>query len=379
MKDTPKSSTQRRWTIILIGLFMVFLWLPSLDTFFHVDRTKPPSENRALASIPKLQSGIQEYVKGLETYFNDHFGCRKLLMQWHNKLRWSLFKDKSTRNVLVGKDGWLFYTISQMIDHYSGQLQFTPEQLHDWQVLLEARRDWLAKRGIAYLFVVTPDKLSIYPEYLPDWVVRVRPQTKLDQFMAYMHEHSTVPVLDLREVLRDGKKIYPTYLKTDMHWNFFGGFLAYQEIMRALARERPDLGAPLSLTNFTLANAPAPGGDLARFIGVNMPEENSILFTAKPELPVITTKMPDAEHIKDPRHTDNPQAKGRIIVFHDSFGMSWVPFLGYHFNQVTYLWYYFIDPEKIESEKPDIVVNEMNERFFNIQDPKELLAKEALK
>ncbi|MEI9865253.1 MAG: hypothetical protein WDN00_12025 [Limisphaerales bacterium] len=43
------------------------------------------------------------------------------------------------------------------------------------------RRDWLAKRGIAYLFVVAPDKHSIYPEELPGWAVKVRPQTKLDQ------------------------------------------------------------------------------------------------------------------------------------------------------------------------------------------------------
>ncbi len=108
-----------------------------------------------------------------------------------------------------------------MIDHYSGQLQFTPEQLHDWQVLLEKRRDWLARRGIAYVFVVAPDKHTIYPEELPNWVTKVRPQTKLDQFYDYMHAHSTVPVLDLREIVRGGKKTCPTYFQTDTHWNFF--------------------------------------------------------------------------------------------------------------------------------------------------------------
>ncbi len=49
---------------------------------------------------------LQGYLAGLEAYFNDHFGCRKCLVQWNNKLRWSLFKDKNTRNVLVGKR-WL--------------------------------------------------------------------------------------------------------------------------------------------------------------------------------------------------------------------------------------------------------------------------------
>ena len=378
MKDTPKSSTRRRWTIILIGLFMVFLWLPSLDTFFHVDRTLARSENRNLATFPKLPAKPQAYVQGLEAYFNDHFGFRKFLVRKFNRLRWSLFKEKNSY-VLEGKDGWLYYTVGEAVDHYSGLLQFTPEQLHDWQVLLEARRDWLAKRGISFLFVVAPDKHSIYPEYLPSWAVKVRPQTKLDQFVAYMHEHSTVPILDLREVVVNAKQTRPTFLKIDAHWNLFGAFVAYQEIMRALAREHPGLDAPLPLADFTVTNELKMGGDLARFIGVNMTESNYFNFTAKPELPRFSTELSPPEHPQTPKFTKNPSAKGRVIVFQDSFALGWIPFFGYHFNQVTYLWQYNLDPAWIEREKPDLVIMEMNERFFNTEHPKSLLAKEALK
>jgi alginate O-acetyltransferase complex protein AlgJ len=214
MNPATTTSTLQRWTnAVLIALFMALLWLPGLDSVFHFDWTPPRSENRAMASYPKLQPGwhgLQAYVAGLEAYFNDHFGCRKCLVQWNNKMRWSLFKEKNTRSVLIGKNGWLFFTESQMIEHYRGQIQFTPEQLHDWQVLLEKRRDWLARLGIPYLFVVAPDKQSIYPEDLPDWVAKIHPQTTLDQFFAYMHEHSTVSVLDLRNVVRDAKQTCPT-------------------------------------------------------------------------------------------------------------------------------------------------------------------------
>ena len=387
MNPTENIPVLTRWTnTLLIGLFMAMLWLPTLDTFFHLDWAPPTTENRALASLPKTPAGwrqLQPYVAGLEVYFNDHFGCRKCLLQWYNKVRWSVFKDQNTRSVLIGKDGWLFYTHAQMIDHYSGLLQFTPEQLHDWQVLLEKRRDWLARRGIAYLFVVTPDKHTIYPEDLPDWVKKVRPLTKLDQFVAYMRTNSTVFVLDQRDVLLRAKQTHPTYYKTDVHWNYIGGFVAYQELMQALAEQRPGL-EPLSFTDFTLTNCvPAPGalakgGDLAKILGLSMIESNYFELIPKPGMPQFTFKEPPPERVHDPRFTNNPQAKGRMIIFHDSFALNWIKFLGYQFNQVTYLWQYDLNPAYIEQDKPDIVVTEMNERFFNTEHPAKMMASEAL-
>lgn len=381
MNDTSNTPAPTRWTnVALIGLFTAMLWLPTLDTFCHIDWTPPHNENRAMAAIPKPPSdrhGLQIYVGGLEAYFNDHFGFRKCLVQWNNRFRASLFKDNNTRDVLVGKNGWLFYTMGDAVDHYSGLLQFTPERLHDWQVLLEKRRDWLARRGIAFLFVVTPDKHTVYPEELPDWAVKVRPQTKLDQFVAYMHEHSTVPILDLREVECNAKKIHPTYLKNDAHWNFFGSFVAYQELMRTLAAQLPGL-EPLPLTSFTLTNQLESGGDLARFLGVSLVESNYFSLVPKPGLPQFTTKLSPPDYPKDPKFTNNPQAKGRVIIFHDSFAMGWIQFLGYHFNQVTYLWRYDLDAAGIEREHPELVINEINERLFNIEDPQKLMVQEAL-
>jgi alginate O-acetyltransferase complex protein AlgJ len=388
MNQSFKPSALTRWTNwVLIGLFMGMLWLPGLDSIFHFDWSRTPTENRALNRFPKLPAswhGVQAFVNGLESYFNDHFGCRKCLLQWHNKLRWTLFKDQNTRNVLVGKDGWLFYTQNQMIDHYTGLLQFTPEQLHQWQVLLEKRRDWLAKQGIAYLFVVTPDKHTVYPEYLPDWLIKskIRSQTKLDQFVAYMHEHSTVPILDQRKVVIDAKHIYPTYFKTDVHWNFFGAFVAYQQLMEALDQLRPGLDKPLPLSDFTVTNWVIPemtvGGDLAKILGLKMTEHNSYCLFPKSGPAPFTSKIAPPDHPKEPRYTDNPKAKGRMIIFQDSFAMNWLQFLGYHFNNVTYLWQYYFNPAYIEAHKPDIVVTEMNERFFNIADPRKLMEEESL-
>src|ERR1039458_10804134 len=111
MNDLSHTATSTRClNAVLIGLFTAMLALPMLDTFCHLDPTNPRNENRAMAVLPQPPSdrhGLQTYVGGLEHYFNDHFGFRKCLVQWNNKFRASLFKDKGTRDVLIGKNGWL--------------------------------------------------------------------------------------------------------------------------------------------------------------------------------------------------------------------------------------------------------------------------------
>ncbi len=312
----------RRTNRALAGLFLLLLWLPMLDSVFHFDWTASLNENRRMAEWPELPRswhGLQAYAGGLEAYYNDHFGCRKCLVQWHNKLKWSLFREKIAGDVrlLPGKDGWLYYTEGDMVDHYTGELQFTPEQLHDWQVLLEKRRDWLAKRGIKYLFVVAPDKHTIYPEYLPDWIKKVRPQTKLDQFIAYMREHSTVPVLDVRDVIRAAKTPHPVYMRTDTHWNDIGAFVAYQKLVESMARQLPALKLePLPLASFDLTNRLMPGGDLARLLGLSMTESNAWFLNPKPGLPSFTImRSPRLNIPRNPCSAPMPWPKAGSLFF----------------------------------------------------------------
>jgi alginate O-acetyltransferase complex protein AlgJ len=368
---------------VLISLFAVFLLLPLLDLAFHIDLTSVQSENRLLAPWPpppKNRVELRAYCSKWEGYFNDHFGCRRVLIMWHNKLKWAVFRDKNAKNVLIGTDGWMFTSNNQMIEYFRGALPFTDKELNDWQKLLEHRRDWLARRGITYLFVIAPDKQSVYTEYLPAWLKDLGGQTRVDQFFAHMKTHSTMAVLDLRPTLLAAKESAPTYQKTDTHWNQFGAFMACAELVRVLAQQQAPGLAPLALDSFDQTNRHTFGGDLvnARGISINMAESNAVFFTPKPALPALETFEPAGQLLKDMAFSKLPGKRGRAIVYHDSFGRYWVPFLGYQFGEVDYFWQYDLDPKIIEQQKPVVVVNEMLDRFFNVTDPRQLSAKEAL-
>src|SRR5690606_35226540 len=120
----------------------------------------------------------------------------------------------------------------RMIDLYRGTKVLSEEDLQSWQNLLECRRDWLAERGIQYVFVITPTQQSVYPEYLPDWL-EPGPFTTIDQFVKHMTANTTVEIVDLRGPLIERKGVGPdrVFLHTDSHWNMLGGFFGYQTVI----------------------------------------------------------------------------------------------------------------------------------------------------
>ena len=377
--------------LILIGVFWLLLWAPSLDTVFRVDHSRQPGENRLPAQFPIWDhvhpAAVQRYLTGLDNYFADHFGFRNKLIRWFQNLKISLFHDRSVYNVIAGQHGWLFSSDLKMIEHYLGIARFTSGELEQWQSLLEKRRDWLAKQGIEYLFVIPPDKQSIYPEELPQWLLNATPTNrscKLDQFLQHMAKNSTIRILDLRPPLLDAKNVRPTYLKNDSHWNLYGGFIACQELIKVLSRPFADL-PPLLISDFAWSNAPATGGDLARILGSEFPDQN--LFQVTPGnglVPLATVLATNIDSVWDQHRmvviTENPSPRARsAMVFNDSYGDALHPFLGYSFKRVVYVHdNREFNPSAILANKPDVVISEMLQRYFNTLSPVELLAKEPL-
>jgi alginate O-acetyltransferase complex protein AlgJ len=371
---------------VLVGIFAFLLWLPTFDSFLHLDKAPTPNEKRAPAKFPAFAAtfdGLRTFLAGLEAYYSDHFGFRKRLIRWEHRWKRDLFKESTLSDVMIGRDGFLFYAGDNMIEDFRGTKPFEIAQLQAWQSLLEGRRNWCARHGIKYMFVLTPDKHSVYPEFLPDWMTRVGKETRADQFINWMKAHSNVEVLDLRPPLIEAKKIQRTYLFTDTHWNFFGGFIGYQNVIETLSKQMPEL-KPLSLDQFEQKTTEQPGGDLAGMLGEEQTLREKNYFGLEPKPPLEALKTVTETNflnkkwgnLAEPRITTNPRAQGKAILFHDSFALGWVPFLGYHFHQVVYIWKYNWEKTFVEREKPDVVIDEMLERFLVHENPTALKEKD---
>src|SRR4051812_34236370 len=102
--------------LTIVG-FVVLLWLPTADYFFKFDHARAPVENRFPAKWPEF-SGVRQcqgFIAGVESYFNDHFGFRKRLVRWHSHWKAQWFAADSGQDVVVGRDGWLFFTGGRMM------------------------------------------------------------------------------------------------------------------------------------------------------------------------------------------------------------------------------------------------------------------------
>lgn len=406
---------------LLVGLFLAAVWLPLIGQTFAPDRTAGRQEKRQLAPLPHLawtRASIAAFPRAFEAYYNDHFGFRSFLIREHIRLRFSWLGSLSDTEVLVGKDGWLYFRGAGAMDYYSATSPLSAKALEGWQRCLEERRDWLAERDAAYLVVFVPIKPTIYPEHLPDSIQRLREDSRLDQLMDYLRARSDLHVLDLRDALLAAKAEYQVYYRTDSHWNELGAYVGYRRIVEALQKILP-LPGPLPLSSFRVDYRTRPGGDLATMVGMRdtfsekaphltpirpwrVRPEQAIGYSTLVEAFADTYGVPAPEGgeqaVRKRAVLRRPSARDRFIlakpdlylymavekdddrlptavVFHDSFTAERLYyFLSDDFRRIVFLWNETVDAAMtfdtalVERERPDVVIHEMAERVL-MSDP----------
>jgi hypothetical protein len=340
--------------------------------------TAPPKvlaeENRRPALPPKWRP-LQRIPRKFDAYYRDRFGFRAELVGLHNVVKVLGLGVSTHPKVVIGKDGWLFLDDEQSFEDYRGRRPFLENELERWCMLMERRRDWLARRGCAVLFVVAPNKESVYPEFVPE-ERGPRGRTRLDQLLDHLRRRSDVAVLDLRPALTAarGTEAGPLYLRRDTHWNDRGAFAAYRAICGGLARDFPGL-TPWPREGFEdreLPRSPEPTSpDLSRMLHLEswLPQAFPSLQPRRPRRAAAApAPRPDRFQPAATRtaaFTVADASLPRLAFFGDSFGWSLQPFLAEHFRRSVFV-YHTGAPDRalIEEERPDLVIHEVCERFL---------------
>jgi alginate O-acetyltransferase complex protein AlgJ len=349
---------------LLILVFVAVIALPGLAMTLGVNRGDAGGENRTLAPFPTVSwtwESVAAFPDGFTAYFDDSFAFRSTLVEGQAAVRLKLLNVSPSPAVVRGRDGWLFYAEDGAMDDYATAQPLTHTELELWRTALQGMHDWLRERGVAYVFVISPDKHQIYPELMPA-TIRGTAHGRIDQLVDYLSARSTVPVLDLRPVLRDAKTRERVYHRTDTHWNDRGAHLAYQAIMSALSRSIPAL-APRDRSRFQPRDVRRPGLDLAGMLGMTriLTEDDLTLVPLDPRTArIVEPQNPGTRGLEPRLVTERAQAGGlKAVVFRDSFAAALIPFVSEHFSRVVYLWQYHVEPSVIVEEKPDVVIQEM--------------------
>lgn len=362
----------------IVFLFLVGLFLPMIIQSIGWDPLAGLGRGEKRAPVPFPALGgpdwtLRGFTKGLDAWCGDHFGLRRALITANGFLSYRLFGVSPTPSVVPGRDGWLFYAgdvkgnDGNPIWDIRGIKPLSPYTLERIRWMLQDQQEWLALRGIPYLFVIVPAKEEIYEKFLPAHITRAGPFTPREQLLRHLRACAPeIAVLDLTPTLREESGARRCFLKTDTHWNAFGGLAGSRAVLARLRERFPAITLP-QLSDFDCRIKRDLGGDLAAQMALDafLLEDYFSLLQRAPRRsqprPLHEGEDPDIEA------TTADTSLPRAVVYRDSYSNILVPTLSEHFQWVRFVWGRVgTEMRGVEGYKPDVVLQIMADRAFRL-------------
>jgi len=369
-------------SLVLLSILYFPLAIKQIDIVFTSGESVKPGEysyvkiwtdtcgNQSI--LKKLSASWSETMRvfdEINNYYSNSFGFKKPILNVYRDFKMDIcgispWPDK----VILGEKGWLFVG-----NYYSNGIKeavrmdtFDDRQLATIRNNYRNFETWRKKQGFAFYIAITPDKPSVYGDYLPI-IKSVRPG-KLDQLKKNFSSIG-IEVIDLKDNFPIKKSIR-LFHKTDSHWNDAGAFLGYQVLISRIKKDFPDIPEH-SFNEYTIDSAIQDKGDLSWMLTKKI-QENWI--TLKPIYIENIDKKPNQFKVPDyfkgmpgeyEIRLENPERKYSILIFRDSFLTSMIKFFANDFKSELFLWNP-ISRDMILKTKPDIVVYETNERALDL-------------
>ncbi len=372
MIEVPASSVRSDvkpapfWDRLIAVLFVLAVIVPPAMLAFTWSRPTLEFENRRAEPWPRWSGwalqGMRAFAPAFERAFNDRFGGRDALVRLHNIFHAVVLRQSPSAQVFIGESNWLFVRGNwyARLEGYEAYPRATNEGIAK---AIAARAAAAEKLGISYRLLYSPDKHTIYPEYLPEQLKNVARLTRIDDVLNALPPGVRSHVIDLRKPLLEAKRDRQVFYKTDAHWNSFGAWVGYAELARS----------------FGIAPAPLPNnadelttrdyaGDLARMMGADFFfHERDVLpkFFLGQDVhpnpcrqPVYTAPRNAVQKFECP---DAPL--GRAVIYRDSFGAFLLPYVVPLFRESVLVDNaHFLDVGWLRQIKPDIFVDQIVER-----------------
>jgi hypothetical protein len=225
---------------VFVLLFLTIITLPLV--FMDTKSTISEIENRTLATFPNMIKGrkinknaILHFPKLLDDYLNDRVGFKKEAVSVINTIKVSGTSIQG--NVVLGKNDWLFYA-SPGDGNNLGDFQktnlFSRNEIRRFMSNIEDRAKWCNDNNIKFIFLIAPNKHSIYPEYYP--MERPAGITRTEQIMNALPDNLKDVVIYPRDYFLSKKATsdLELYYKTDTHWNMLGAYYASELILQKM-------------------------------------------------------------------------------------------------------------------------------------------------
>ena len=218
--------------ILYILLFVIICFTPLVLMPFIKNNAE--IEKRELTEFPSFINEGRfnvNFSEQFESWFNDRLPLRSYLLSTANFLKSEILKAPSS-NVIVGKDGWLFYETEKA--DFINSNAMTDNQVNAVGITLSLIEEAINEKGGKFTFVAMPNKASVYDDKMPNSYKKaetnnlIKINNKLDEL--------GVTHVDMLKVMKENKS-KGIYHKRDSHWNYQGALIGYNAIMDSLNKE----------------------------------------------------------------------------------------------------------------------------------------------
>lgn len=357
-----------------IALLALGLLAPAVDECLRRDSARDTlrAERRPPEPRPRLPRSLRalaDFPRRYEAFFGDTFGLRDVLLRWNSIEQWLWLGVSPSDLMEPAADGWCFLRRDSRAAH-RGLLPFRAEELDDWVRRLCERRDLLAARGIRYLFVICPNKETIYPERAPaSW--RPLGPTRLEQLARRLESEPDAPFLDLRPALRAERARDRhgdwVYTRSGTHWNGRGAYAAQRAIVERLQRDFPELECvPRERCREVAAQDTSESLASQLYVDDLVPQFRYGLEPSERRYQILlsSTHRSGAKLVTK-KDVDAP----RLLWLHDSFGPYLDELLCESFAFVQAHWTDEFPLDALREAEPDVVLETYVERVLQSEEP----------
>ena len=249
----------KKYSIFTVTVFVLFClsgWLGlaskfDLRTFGALERREPaPRPNLPTVRMLGNRRDMQLYANAWDAYLSDRVLWRQAYIRTYLELGLTLSPAVQNSAYVEGKDGWLFlgngHHSRDMLDYTRNVHPAGEDEVHAKCGFLRSMRETAREFGARFAVLVAPNKSSVYPEFLPDWLI-VKDERRFADRVCERLVAEGFPIVFPKKLLQSEKKNGQLYFKDDSHWNELAAFPAFARVMELLSAQ----GSPLRTINYT--------------------------------------------------------------------------------------------------------------------------------
>lgn len=161
-----------------------------------------------------------EYQLQLSEWYSENISIQELCVRSYNELLFSM--GVTNNSIIVGKSNYLFSTDYVEAYYKYVQLPKVEETYPEYAKKIKNIQEILEKEGKTFIYFISPSKVEIYSEYIPDKYRFLEYTDRITNHEREVEELKLngVNLYDSQADMLAVKEHIPSFYKQGLHWNF---------------------------------------------------------------------------------------------------------------------------------------------------------------